>query len=108
MKTYVKLSEPVIVKLIDPSYDYNKLSLIDFDYLKPMPEPDTTHMLAIRRTFSENEKEEIWKGLQLHNTTNHLNKYTQSEIYKQKAIDLGIYMFEFEYIKGSVRAKWNR
>lgn len=99
------LNEPIIVKLIDPSYNYDLLSLADFDYTKPLPVPDTTHMLAIHRAFSENEKEDMWRGLQILEYTNQLEKYTQLETYKQKAIDLDIYMFEFEYVKGRVRAK---
>lgn len=95
----------VIVKLADPQYDYNKLSLADFDYTKPLPEPDITHTLGLTRTFTEDEKEDIWKQLQLLQTKQQYNKDTQLQIYRNKSIDLGIHLFDFEYIKGSVRAK---
>jgi hypothetical protein len=94
-----------VVKLFDPNFA-EKCIDFDYDYRKPMPEPEVTHMLATTRSFSENEKSDMYAGLEILRQSKQLDKYQQSETYKQKAIDLGIYMFEFEYSKGSVKAKW--
>lgn len=94
-----------IVKLIDPSFDFDKLTLKDYDYNKPLPEPDVTHTLGLTRTFTEDEKEDIWRELQLLQSKHQYNTKTQLQTYRNKSIDLGIHLFDFEYIKGSVRAK---
>ena len=86
-----------IVKLFDPNFG-EKMMDYDFDWTKPLPEPEITHTLALSRTYSENEKSVMFTGLEILRQANQLNKYDQSETYKQKAIDLDIYMFEFEHV----------
>jgi hypothetical protein len=93
-----------IVKLIDPSFSLCEETLTDLDPTRPFPEPNITHTLGLRRTFTENEKADIWSKLQLLESSSQYNKTTQLQIYKDKAIDVGIYLYEFEYVKGSVRA----
>ncbi len=86
-----------IIKLFDPNFA-DKVYDFDYDYRKPMPEPEVTHTLALSRTYSENEKSVMSSGLEILRQSKQLNKYDQSETYKQKALDLDIYIFEFEHV----------
>ena len=94
-----------IVRLEDPSFDYGKLPLTAFDGTKPLPIPDVSSVLGLTRYYTDSEKEQIWHKLQQLQYNQQYNKHTQLETYKDTSMDLGVYLFDFEYIKGSVRAK---
>lgn len=91
--------------LVDPSYYSRERDLTDYDPRKPFVIPEPDHLLVIRRSFTESEKEDIWNVLEMLRQANQLDKHTNSEAHKQKAVDLGIHLFDFEYTKGIVRAK---
>ncbi len=96
-REYEKALAIDVFRLFDPDYGEK---MMDYDYnpYKPIPEPDITHTFTTTREYSENEKEDIYRGLEILRQTKQLNKYQQSETFKQKAIDLDIYMFEFEHV----------
>lgn len=85
-----KREDIIIVKLVDPSFDFNNIKLEDYDGYSSIPEPKVTHHLGLTRMFTESEKDDIWQDLQLLKISNNYTKDTQLQVYSNKAIDLGI------------------
>lgn len=88
----------IVLQLFDPSFFEDQT--IVYDPTQPLPVPEITHELYLRREFSEDEKEDIWRGLELLRQLNQLDPQQQTEIHVQKAIDTGIYVFDIAYVKG--------
>ena len=94
----MKETEDIAInKLFDPNFGTEIMDLELFDPRKPLPIPDHTHTLATSRKFLENEKSDMFSGLEILRQCNQLNRYDQNETYKQKAIDVGIFICDFEH-----------
>lgn len=96
---------PVIVKLTDPSFYLRKQTLTDLDYTTPFTEPTIDHLLLMDRPFTESEKYEIWTELEILRQTNQLQQQDQGVLHRQKAVDVGIHLLDFEYTRNGVKAK---